>query len=163
MSAENLRFVVSLSLRFALWIVLIIYAKKSNHCMWLWGLIGIPVNGLWAIGFMWLPSWDRRRKEAKKAAPAVASLLAAVVVLVAIGTAVAQPGTVAQQQPQKPKLHGFKAHLCAMTTVPHSPAWDNCMAAGFGHPQPSQPTQPAAAPQPQVATFTTTAFSTEAA
>jgi hypothetical protein len=69
-------------------------------------------------------------------------------VLVAIGTAVAQQGAVTeQQQPQKPKLHGFKARLCAMTTVPHSPAWDNCMAAGFGKPHPSQPPQPVAAPQ----------------
>jgi len=66
----------------------------------------------------------------------------AVVVLVAIGSSVAQ-----QQQPQEPKLHGFKARLCAMTTVPHSRAWDNCMAAGFGKPHPSQPPQPAAAPQ----------------
>jgi hypothetical protein len=65
----------------------------------------------------------------------------AVVVLVAIGS------SVAQQQPQEPKLHGFKARLCAMTTVPYSPAWDHCMAAGFGKPHPSQPPQPAAAPR----------------
>jgi hypothetical protein len=77
---------------------------------------------------------------------------AAFVVLVAVGTAVAQQGAVAQQQqPQKPKLHGFKARLCALTTVPHSPAWDNCMAAGFGKPHPNQPPQPAAAVLQQVA------------
>jgi hypothetical protein len=66
----------------------------------------------------------------------------AVIVLVAIGSSVAQ-----QQQPQEPKVHGFKARLCTMTNVPHSRAWDNCMAAGFGKPHPSHPSQPAAAPQ----------------
>jgi hypothetical protein len=77
----------------------------------------------------------------------------AFVVLVTIGTAVTQQGAVAQQQqePQKPKLHGFKARLCGMTTVPYSPAWDNCMAAGFGKPHPKQPPQPAAAVPQQVA------------
>ena len=87
MKIEKLRFVVSLSLRFALWIVLILYAI----------------------------------------------------------------GVVAQQQPQKPKLRGFKAHLCAMSTGRNSPAFDNCMAErAFGHQHPSQPAQPAAS-QPQVA------------
>jgi hypothetical protein len=66
----------------------------------------------------------------------------AVIVLVAIGSSVAQ-----QQQPQEPKVHGFKARLCTMTNVPHSRAWDNCMAAGFGKPHPTHPSQPAAAPQ----------------
>jgi hypothetical protein len=55
---------------------------------------------------------------------------------------------IAQQQPQKPKLHGFKARLCAMSTVRDSPAFDACMARGFGKPRPSQPPQQATtAPQ----------------
>jgi len=99
MKIEKLRFVVSLSLRFALWIVLILYA------------IGVVAQQ---------------------------------------GYVVQQP-PVAQQQPQKPKLHGFKAHLCAMSTGRNSPAFDNCMAErAFGHQHPSQPAQPAAS-QPQVA------------
>ena len=51
---------------------------------------------------------------------------------------------VAQQQPQKPKLHGFKARLCATSTLRDSPAFDKCMASGFGKPRPSRPPQQAA-------------------
>ena len=57
---------------------------------------------------------------------------------------------VQQQQPQKPKLHGFKARLCAMSTVRDSPAFENCMTRGFGHQHSSQPARSAAS-QPQVA------------
>ena len=65
-------------------------------------------------------------------------------------TSLAMGQDVAQQQPQKPKPHGFKARLCAMSTDQDSPAFDSCMTRGLGHQHPSQPAQPAAS-QPQVA------------
>ena len=65
-----------------------------------------------------------------------------------LATSLGMGQDIAQQQPQKPKLHGFKARLCAMSTVRDSPAFDNCMARGFGKPRPSQPPQQATtAPQ----------------
>jgi hypothetical protein len=65
-----------------------------------------------------------------------------------LATSLGMGQDVAQQQPQKPEPHGFKARLCAMSTVRDSPAFDQCMARGFGKPRPSQPPQQAAtAPQ----------------
>src|SRR5215469_6712417 len=81
-----------------------------------------------------LRNFQARRKRPMK------SLIQAATVLVAIGSAVAQ------EQPQKPKLHGFKARLCALSTVRDSPAFDNRMARGFRQPRPSQPPQQAPPP-----------------
>jgi len=64
-----------------------------------------------------------------------------------LATSLGMGQDVAQQQPQKPKPHGFKARLCAMSTVPDSPAFDSCMTRGFGKPRPSQTPQQAAPPQ----------------
>jgi len=64
-----------------------------------------------------------------------------------LATSLGMGQDVAQQQPQKPKPHGFKARLCAMSTAPDSPAFDSCMTRGFGKPRPSQTAQQAAPPQ----------------
>jgi len=64
-----------------------------------------------------------------------------------LATSLVMGQDVAQQQPQKPKPHGFKARLCAMSTAPDSPAFDSCMTRGFGKPRPSQTAQQAAPPQ----------------
>src|SRR5215469_7338181 len=64
-----------------------------------------------------------------------------------LATSLGMGQDVAQQQPQKPKPHGFKARLCAMSTAPDSPAFDSCMTRGFGKPRPSQTPQQAAPPQ----------------